>query len=156
MKKVLLLFMFLSAMMYTQAQELKTVYCEMIGSGSPSGRSIKISFDFGEQKYYYKASTDNQIVDNNGKVIEFSSMINALNYMADRGWRLHTAFSAAVKGQGGAETYRYILFKEIVDNESIMNGIRLLEEIKQEQKEEREKIQEKESKKKSTWDDIYK
>ena len=50
--------------------------------------------------------------------------------MANRGWKLHTAFSAAVKGQGGAETYRYILFKEIGNGESIMDGIRLLGEYK--------------------------
>lgn len=151
MKKALFLFVLMSLALSAHAQ-LRTVYCEMIGSGSPSGRSIKISFDFGEQKYYYKASNDNQIVDEEGKVIDFSSMIDALNYMADRGWKLHTAFSAAVKGQGGAETYRYILFKEIDRNESIMDGIRLLGEYKQEQKEE----QERKARKKGTWDDIYK
>ena len=155
MKKLLLVSMLLFST-YSFSQELRTVYCEMIGTGSPSGRSIKISFDFGEQKYYYKASSDNQIVDADGEVIDFSSMIDALNYMANRGWKLHTAFSAAVKGQGGAETYRYILFKEISNGESIMDGIRLLGEYKQEQKEEKEKKQAAEDAKKSGWDDVYK
>lgn len=155
MRKVLFIFVLMSLALAAHAQ-LRTVYCEMIGSGSPSGRSIKISFDFGEQKYYYKASSDNQIVDEDGKVIDFSSMIDALNYMADRGWKLHTAFSAAIKGQGGAETYRYILFKEIGAGESIMDGIRLLGEYKQEQKEEKERKQAAEDTKKSGWDDVYK
>ncbi len=155
MRKVLFIFVLMSLALAAHAQ-LRTVYCEMIGSGSPSGRSIKISFDFGEQKYYYKASSDNQIIDEDGKVIDFSSMIDALNYMADRGWKLHTAFSAAIKGQGGAETYRYILFKEIGNGESIMDGIRLLGEYKQEQKEEKGRKQAAEDSKKSGWDDVYK
>ena len=144
MRKVLFIFVLMSLALATHAQ-LRTVYCEMIGSGSLSGRSIKISFDFGEQKYYYKASSDNQIVDQDGKAIDFSSMIE-----------LHTAFSAAIKGQGGAETYRYILFKEIGNGESIMDGIRLLGEYKQEQKEEKERKQAAEDAKKSGWDDVYK
>lgn len=94
MKKLLLVSMLLFST-YSFSQELRTVYCEMIGTGSPSGRSIKISFDFGEQKYYYKASSDNQIVDADGEVIDFSSMIDALNYMANRGWKLHTAFCSS-------------------------------------------------------------
>lgn len=61
-----------------------------------------------------------------------------------------------MKGQGGAETYRYILFKEIGNGESIMDGIRLLGEYKQEQKEEKEKKQAAEDAKKSGWDDVYK
>lgn len=47
MKKLLLIFVLMSLALSAHAQ-LRTVYCEMIGTGSPSGRSIKISFDFGE------------------------------------------------------------------------------------------------------------
>ena len=155
MRKVLFIFVLISLALSAHAQ-LRTVYCEMVGTAAFSGSSIKISFDFGSQGYYYRASSDNQMVDDNGKIMPFSSMIDALNFMADRGWKLHTAFSAAVKGQGGAETYRYILFKEIGNGESIMDGIRLLGEYKQERKEEKEQKQAAEEEKKGTWDDVYK
>jgi hypothetical protein len=136
MKRVLFLFLLVGMVCGVHAQQ-RTVYCEMIGSGSFTGKSIKISFDFGSQGFYYKASDDNQIVNEKGKVISFSSMIAALNYMAERGWELHTAYSASVKGQGGAETYRYILTKNIGPNESIMEGIKLLGEYKQKRKAEK-------------------
>ncbi|WP_291528599.1 hypothetical protein [Bacteroides sp. UBA939] len=116
----------------------ETVYCELTGTSGFSGKSIKISFDFGEQGHYYRASDDNQLVDEQGKVIGFSSMISALNYMAKHGWKLHTAYSATVKGLGGAETYRYILTKELDSDQSIMDGITLLGRYK-ELKEKKEK-----------------
>ena len=53
-------------------------------------------------------------------------MIEGLNYMSNRGWKLHSAYSAAVKGMGAQETYRYILMKEVTSIDSIMEGIRLL------------------------------
>ena len=154
MKKVIFLLLLLcSTVSFAQVH---TVYCEMIGSGSLSGKSIKISFDFGEQGYYYKASDDNQIVDEEGKVIDFLSMIPALNYMADRGWKLHTAYSSAIKGQGGAETYRYILTKDLAPDESIMNGIILLGKYKEQERVQKERLRERQEKQKGTWDDVYK
>lgn len=142
MKKALFLFVLVGISCIAYAQQ-RTVYCEMIGSGNFTGKSIKISFDFGDQGFYYKASDDNQIINEKGKIVPFSSMIAALNYMSERGWELQTAYSASIKGQGGAETYRYILTKKIGPNENIMDGIRLLGEYKQKKKAER------------TRDDIY-
>lgn len=147
MKKILLLSMLLVSIC-SFAQNNKTVYCEMIGSGSFSGKSIKISFDFGSESFSYKADDDYQLVDEKGNAIRFSSMINALNYMSERGWKLHTAYSASVKGMGAQETYRYILVKELQEGEATLDGITLLGKFK-EQKEEKEK-------RKSTWDDVYK
>lgn len=126
MKKVLLLFMLLSLTLITSAQE-RTAYCEIIGSGNFSGNKIKISFDFGKQGFSYEASEKNIIVDDKGTVIEFSSMIDALNYMSFWGWELHTAFSAAIKGMGAQETYRYILKKRIGDEKDVLEGIKFKE-----------------------------
>lgn len=85
---------------------MQTVYCEIIGSGNYWGNNIKIFFDFGTKGFSYEASEDNQIVNEKGKLISFSSMVEALNYMAAYGWKLHIAFSAAVKGMGAQEIYR--------------------------------------------------
>lgn len=113
------------------------IYCEMIGSGNFSGNNIKISFDFGNEGFSYKASDDNQLADEKGEAIKFSSMIDALNYMSARGWRLHTAFSAAVKGMGAQETYRYILVKELREGQSAMEGVSLVGDYKKSKNESR-------------------
>lgn len=129
MKKVLLfaLFAILSTtfLMSQEADKKQNVYCEMIGSGNFSGNKIKISFDFGNQGFSHRADSDNQIVDEKGNPIKFTSMIDALNYMASRGWKLCTAFPAIIKSMGAQETYRYILVKEVNNVESMMEGINL-------------------------------
>lgn len=151
MKKLLFILMLLFSVC-SFAQNVQTVYCEMIGSGNFSGNNIKISFDFGTEGFSYKASEDNQIVNEKGKPIRFSSMVEALNYMAARGWKLHTAFSASVKGMGAQETYRYILWKELLEGQSAMDGIFLLREYEAQKKEKAEL----EERRKGTWDDVYK
>lgn len=133
------------------AQISQTFYCEMIGSGNFSGNKIKVSFDFGNQGFSYKSDDDNQIVDDKGEPIKFSSMIDALNYMSLRGWRLSTAYSATIKGMGAQETYRYILMKTVTDPKMLMEGIALLGEHKEQNREQ----QIENEKKKAGWDDMY-
>lgn len=159
MKKIVLaLVLFYSTISF--AQTTQTVYCEMIGSEIFSKKGFKISFDFGEQKYASRASDDNQIVNEEGKIINFPSMVAALNYMAYRGWKLHTAYVAARREEGRVETYRYILTKELDPNESATDGILLMGEYKKWQEKQIEKQRETpkgvDEKIKSTWDDLYK
>ena len=130
MKKVIFLFVLMSLALSAHAQ-LHATYCEIIGSGNFSGNKIKISFDFGNQGFSYRAS-DNVIVDEKGTPIEFTSMIDALNYMSKFGWKLQTAYSASIKGMGAQETYRYIMMKEVNNEEDILDGIKLLGKHKEE------------------------
>lgn len=104
----------------------------MIGTGNFSGNKIKISFDFGCQNFSYRASEDNMLVNDKGDPIDFLSMINALNYMAQKGWELHSVYSASIKGMGAQETYRYILMKKIDDDAEILDGIKLRGKFKEE------------------------
>jgi hypothetical protein len=123
-KLILLVFLFGITLLYAQEKEkTRTFYCEMIGSGNFSGNKIRISFDFGKQAFKYQASNENQLLDEDGKLIQFLSMIDALNYMSNKGWKLHTVYTAAIKGNGAQETYRYILEKEGTDFASVMEGI---------------------------------
>lgn len=123
-KLLLLVFLFGTTLLYAQEKvKIRTFYCEMIGSGNFSGNKIRISFDFGKQAFKYQASYDNHLLDEDGKLIQFLSMIDALNYMSDKGWKLHTVYTAAIKGNGAQETYRYILEKEGTDLASVMEGI---------------------------------
>lgn len=136
MKKLLLLMLlFCTSFVYAQNDKTtQTFYCEMIGSGNFAGNKIKISFDFGMQAFGYRASNENQLLDEKGKSIQFLSMIDALNYMSAKGWKLHSVYSAAIKGTGAHETYRYILEKQGSDIISVMKGINLSDtnDIKQE------------------------
>lgn len=132
MKKTLFLFLFIviSISCFSQESSTYTSYCEIVGSGNFSGNKIKISFDFGTQGFSYKASDNNTLVDEKGNELEFSSMIEALNYMAKLGWKLDVAYSSAIKGMGAQETYRYIIKKDVSNTDDIFKGIYIMGKVK--------------------------
>lgn len=63
-------------------------YCEVKGMEKMISYGLKIIFDFGDRKSY--GVWDNlkrklEFVDEDGKEIEFNSMVDVANYMVDRG-----------------------------------------------------------------------
>ena len=96
MKKSTLLLigiLFLIAPLYGQdttiVQASKYEYCELIGLDKLVSSKKWTSVDYGTHK---KATADLRIKDENGKPINFVSMIAALNYLGDRGWEFVQAY----------------------------------------------------------------
>lgn len=92
-KKVFLLMLFVPFCMSAQT---KRYYCEIKGTERELSSKMKIIFDFGQNSSYNIWSNLNhkmEFVDNEGKVIDFNSMVDAMNYMSERGWKFLQAYS---------------------------------------------------------------
>lgn len=133
MKKALFILLLLTSMpLHYIAAESKTpnyVYCEIIGTDN-SVNNITIDIDFGQKKNFWSLHRNSQPIDQNGEVIKFNSMIDALNYMQKLGWEFTQAYVSVLDGLSKTNVFHYILKKELKDGEPINNGVRFLGEMK--------------------------
>jgi len=116
MKKSTLLLigiLFLTLQLYGQdttiIQASKYEYCELVGRMKLMSIKIRITVDYGTHE---KAATDLRVKDENGKPIDFVSMVAALNYLGDRGWEFVQAYVVTmpeVGTSGGSNVYHWLL-----------------------------------------------
>jgi len=110
------------------------VYCELVGTEklSLTKTKVKVEVDFGQVR---KNLYNNTIVDENGKVLEFNSMIDAMNFMGERGWKFEQAYVVTVSAVAGAEhnVYHWLLSKDIVGDD-IQEGLLTKSQYKVKQK----------------------
>lgn len=69
-------------------------YCEVKGIEKDLSSGLKIIFDFGTKASYNiwgDLSSKLKFVDENGEEIKFNSMVDAANYMVDKGWKFQQA-----------------------------------------------------------------
>jgi uncharacterized protein YrzB (UPF0473 family) len=105
-------------------------YCEVTGKQKELG-GTKIIFDFGTSlthNFWGDLSNRLKFVDENGNEIEFKSMMDAMNYMSDRGWTLLQAFATYSES---SEIQHWILYKDADTQEKAKEGIMTKEEWKQ-------------------------
>lgn len=134
---------------FAQSNNTKSVYAELLGfeKGLFSNK-VTVTVDFGQDVSFWKQGRDNKIVDENGKDIVFNSMVDAMNFMGEKGWSFVQAY---VVTHGNQNVYHWLLTKKITEDEEIMEGFKVKSQIKKE-----EKNKEDEPKKKKYEDDIYK
>lgn len=110
MKRILIIVssLFLSAL-YASAQS--KVYCELLGTQKFLSTKVTVSVDFGQERKFFG---DNRMVDANGKVQEFNSMVDAMNYMGTLGWEFEQAYVVTVgSGAGASNVYHWLLSKYV-------------------------------------------
>ena len=76
----------------------KLYYCEVKGIEKELTSGLKIVFDFGEKASYNMwgdLSSKLKFVDEDGAEVKFNSMVDAANYMVDRGWIFKQAYSSS-------------------------------------------------------------
>lgn len=86
-------------------------YCEIVGTGNFTGTKVKIEIDFGQAKYFWTGSTDKFLIDKSGKEIKFNSMVDALNYMSQFGWRFEQAYVVTEDSSVSKQNVYHYLFK---------------------------------------------
>lgn len=90
----------------------KEVYCMILGWQMLFSTKVIITVDFGQDRSW-KAKENSVIIDSKtGKAQRFNSMIDALNYMAQKGW---TFVNAYVITTGNQNVYHWLLKKELSD-----------------------------------------
>lgn len=124
MKKKLLFIVFCLFTQFATAQSVvKTengkylAYCEIVGTGKFLSTKVTIEVDFGQSKW------DNAFLYGaDGKKIKFNSMMDALDYMGKRNWKLVQAYAL---GQSPNFVYHYIMAKEVSSDNEITEGLDL-------------------------------
>lgn len=104
------------------AQEPGTmrVYAELLGTGTNFlglNKNVKVTVDMGQ---YQSASKAYTLQDDNGKDIKFNSMVAAMNYMGQRGWKFVQTYVVTVDKQ---QVYHWLLYKDVKDASEIMDGL---------------------------------
>ena len=111
MKKISLLII-AGAMLFTvntaqaQSSEEGYVFLDLVGRAKMMSTKITVTVDVGEK---LKAFASNKLKDPaTGKPIAFNSMVDALNYMGERGWDFEQAY---VVTDGNSSVYHYLMKK---------------------------------------------
>ena len=65
------------------------------------------------------------MVDENGQALEFNSMVDAMNYMGELGWKFVQAYVVTI---GNSNVYHWLLQKELSPEEAINAGIKIKKE----------------------------
>lgn len=98
-------------------------YCEVKGIEKEITSGLKIIFDFGTQTSYNMWGDLNsklKFVDKNGNEIKFNSMVDAANYMVQRGWTFQQAYSSSY---GSRPIIHWIFYKDTESIEKAKEGI---------------------------------
>lgn len=136
MRRLALLILLSCTFIYTNAQDQNTepdgtyitisdsvfaephrVYCELLGMESGFfSHKVKISVDFGQDRSW---TSDERLVDKDGKVIKFNSMIDGMNYMGQYGWKFAQAYVVTISNQN---VYHWLLYKDISKESDLYEG----------------------------------
>lgn len=112
-----------SAYAQTNEQPHK-VYCEIIStSRGMFSNKTSVELDFGQYASWWSA--DRNLVDENGKTIDFNSILDAVNYMAARGWVFEQMYVVQTfsKGDSNTPAYHWIMSKDVTDPSQILEGL---------------------------------
>ena len=111
--------------------QARKYFCEIKGMEKGLSNGLKIVFDFGESPVYSVWSglkSKQQLVDENGKEIDFNSMVDAANYMSEKGWNFQQAYTSIYSGYA---IHHWIFYKEAETKEKVRDGIMTKESYKE-------------------------
>lgn len=117
MKKILFTLMLFVSTISCFAQEKHNAYCEIVGTTKLLSTKVTVEVDFGQSAW-----ADAHLYNETGKKIAFNSMMDALNYMGKRGWKLTQTYALTC---GSSNVYHYVLVKQVEKDEEITEGFNL-------------------------------
>ena len=136
---ILCLFAFSFTLSFAQSQvdneKTRRFYCEVKGVEKELTSGLKIVFDFGERASFNmwgSLSSKLKFVDNDGNEIEFNSMVDAANYMVERGWNFQQAYSSVYLSK--KPVLHWIFYKDAIDFKDAKKGIMTKDEYKKQKK----------------------
>lgn len=83
-------------------------YCEIVGIGT--FKNVYVTIDIGQKlrtTFFGLAKVSDFLVDKNGQLKTFNSMIDALNFMVQNGWEFVTCY--AITESSNENVYHYLL-----------------------------------------------
>jgi|TARA_B110000908_G_C10170558_1_gene410614 hypothetical protein len=116
MKKILFLlaFAFIGTQAYSQSvngtpiEDIEAEYIQIVGYSKLLSNKVTIMIDFGQSTKFFNSGKEKVVKDENGNLVKFNSMIDALNFMSKNGYEFQTAYAFAI---GNQNVYHYLLKK---------------------------------------------
>ena len=116
MKKLLfvLVLAFIGQQVFSQTvndvpiKDIDVAYVQIVGYSKLMSTKLNISIDFGQATNIWTKGKKTVVKDENGKMMKFNSMIDALNFMNDNGYEFETAYAFAI---GNQNVYHFLLKK---------------------------------------------
>lgn len=96
------------------------VYCEVYGYNFWGWGKVKVKIDMGrvpKDKGYESIYQD-------GKKKKFNTMMEVIDYMAKRGWEVHSTY-VVTEGIGKQNVLHFLLHKDVTDDSQIDEGLEL-------------------------------
>lgn len=78
-------------------------HCLILATSKFLSNKVDITIDYGQDSGYFE---DTKIRDSNGKVMNFNSVMDALNYMSSIGWKFIDAYSITI---GNHNVYHFLM-----------------------------------------------
>lgn len=100
----------LKAQQSIELDSMQYLYCQLVGKGKFMSNKVTVIVDFGQINRLW---SDQRLRDENGKVITFNSMVDAMNWMGVRGWEFVQAYVITV---GSQNVYHWLLKKSTQKN----------------------------------------
>ena len=110
-------------------------YCEIVGTAKGL-KEVTVAIDFGQEGAMRKnvfggSALRNRLVDENGKPLTFNSMVDAMNFMAELGWKFEAAYAVTMSSMGGVQNvYHWLLSKDVAEGDNAVNGLQTQDEYK--------------------------
>jgi len=117
MKQSILFFIFLFTANTLVAQTVNDVplkdipakYVQIVGQGKMFSNKLTIQLDFGQKDNMW-SSKEHNLKDKDGNMLEFNSMIDALNFMNANGYEFETAYT--LTDNNGKSIYHFLMKKK--------------------------------------------
>ena len=107
-----------------------SVYCTVEGYNFLGIGKVKVMLDMG-----YNSGQLNSLYDDEGKKIKFNTMVQVLDYMAKRGWRLVSTYY--VSESQTKNVVNYVIEKRVSEDSQKIEGLNI--KLEKEPKEPRER-----------------
>jgi hypothetical protein len=116
MRKTLLtifLFFFVYPVIAQKDSVMVEQYCEVIATPRLLSSRVTVDIDFGDLRSIWK---DNRLKDEDGRLVKFNTVIDALNFMGKDGWKLVNAFPIVTSNN--TQVYHYVFKKMFLKSET--------------------------------------
>lgn len=89
-------------------------YCMVKAGERFLSKKVNIEVDYGQEQMFFDLENPDAIKDESGKLKAFNSIVDALNYMSDQGWKLVDTFVITEDADSGSPTeYQFLMKKNI-------------------------------------------
>lgn len=87
-------------------KDIDVEYVQIVGTSKFLSTKLTIQIDFGQRTKFFSSGKETIVKDEDGKVMDFNSMIDALNFMSKNGFEFVNAYAISVSNQN---VYHYLL-----------------------------------------------